>query len=147
MQAYGHFGHNKAFCCRWMIYVGSYEQALCFSHHLCRGVGWQAASLWIHPNNSWTEQLRAQPASRPVMGSFTLSAHSHDWLENSNRLPLPGRRHLTDIILSDLRSELACCSISVAGKRSVTQPEWRTFLWHHIHPLSYNPPPAFISAE
>lgn len=108
-------------------------------------VGWQAASVWIHPNR-WTEQFRAQPASHPVMRSFTLSARSHDRLENSNCSPSPGRLHLTDIILSDLRSELASSSSSAAGRHSVPQPEWRTFLWHQIDPLSHNPPPVSMSA-
>lgn len=87
----------------------------------------------------------SQP-SHPVMGSFTLSAHSHDWLENSNRLPSPGRPHLTDIILSDLRSELACSSFSVVGRHSCLSARVENISLAP-NPLSHNPPPVFISAE
>lgn len=134
-------------CCCWIFYLGLYVQAFDFIHYLCKRVGWQPASVWIQPNNSWTEQYRALPASYPVMGSFTLSARSHDRLENTNRLLSPGRPHLTDIILSDLRSELRCSSFSVAGRHLVTQPEWRTFLWHQSDPLSRSPHPVFINIE
>lgn len=139
--------YHKTFCSCWAFYLGLHNQVLCFIHYLFRRVVRQAASLWIHPDNSWAEQFRAQPALHPVMGSFTLSAGRHDWVENSNCSPSPGQPHLTDIILSDLRSELTCSRFLEAGRHLVTQSGWRTFFWHQIGPLFYNPPPTFISTE
>lgn len=108
--------HDKTFCFCLTFNLGLCKPALSFIHYLCKRVGWQAASVWSHPNNSWGEKFRAQPAPQCVMGSFTLSAHGHDWLENSNCSPSPGQPYWTNILLSDLRSELACSSFPAAGR-------------------------------
>lgn len=112
---------NKEFCCFWMSHVALYEPVLGFQH----------------PNRSRTVNTSASVSHRrPTVTTG----------EQQRRLDLPS----TDILLSDLTSELACSSgsLSVArGGCSVSQPERRTSLWQHIHPLSHNPPPIFISGE
>lgn len=71
-------------CC--LFYLCLCGQGLRFIHYLCRRVGWQAASVWIHPSNSWAEQFRAQPALHLVIESFTLSARGHCRLEKKQLL-------------------------------------------------------------
>lgn len=100
------------------------------------------------PQLSWAEQLRAQPTLHPVIESFTLSASGHDLLKNSDCSPSFGQPHLTDIIFSDLRSELPCRSFFVAGRHLVIQAEWWGTLMAQNRPFNQIPVyPVLIDVE